>query len=164
MNPEVILLISAAALIVLTLVFRVTAIAIFLTLIAGALVSKLVASDMTQIVNSIIALNAPMSSIVQIFLLVIAPLVLILGLRGSVKGAGVVWQVIPAVAAGILLVYFVPPMLPYDTQKAILDSNLYGYVSPYFGLAAAAGLLASVLQLWALKPKHHDKHDKKHKK
>jgi hypothetical protein len=164
MDPSLILLIGAAALAALSLILRVNSIAIFLTLIAGALVSKLVYSDVTQIVNSIVNTGLPTSSIVQIFLLVIAPLVLLLGLRKSVTVGGVVFQVVPAIAAGVLLVYFVPPMLPYEAQNTVINSNIYGYVSPYFGLAAAAGLLASVLQLWAAKPKHHDKHGKKHHK
>lgn len=164
MDPAVILLACGAALTALCLILRVNAAAIFLTLIAGALVSKLVGTDVSQVVNSVIATNLPIANVVQIVLLVIAPLVLLLGLKGSVRLGGVVFQVIPALAAGILLVYFVPPMLPYDVQRTVLDSSMYGIVSPYFGLAAAAGLLASVLQLWALKPKHHDKHDKKHHK
>lgn len=164
MDPTLVLLLCAGALTVLCLVMRVNSVAIFLTLIAGALVSKLVASDMTQIVNSFINTGMPMSSIVQIFLLVIAPFVLLLGLKGSVGVGGIVLQIVPAVAAGVLLVYFATGMLPYDTQQKIVDSNLYGYVSPYFALAAAAGLFASVLSLWASKPKHHDKHSKKHHK
>lgn len=164
MNPTVVLLICAGALTVVSLLLRVNAAAIFLTLIAGALVSKLVATDVTQVVNSIVATNFHMSSIVQIVLLVVAPIVLLFGLRGSVGVGGLVFQFIPALAAGVLLIYFVPSMLPYETQQSIVNSSLYGFVSPYFGLAAAAGLLASVLQLWALKPRHHDKHHKKHHK
>lgn len=163
MDPTLVLLICAGALTVLSLVLRVNAVAIFLTLIAGALVSKLTASDVTQVVNSIVATGLPMTSIVQIVLLVIAPVVLLFGLKGSVKVGALVLQIVPAVAAGVLLVYFVTSMLPYDTQNKVMDSNLYGFVNPYFGLAAAAGLFASVLSLWALKPRHHDKHKKHHK-
>jgi uncharacterized membrane protein required for colicin V production len=162
MDPTLIVLICAGVLAAASLLLRVNAVAIFLTLIAGALVSKFIASDITQIANSIVNTGLPTSTIVQIFLLVIAPLVLLLGLKGSVKASGIVFQIVPAVAAGILLVYFVTGMLPYDTQQKVIESNLYGFVSPYFGLAAAAGLFASVLSLWATKPKHHDKHHKKH--
>lgn len=163
MDSSLILVICAGVLAAACLLLRVNSVAIFLTLIAGALVSKLVASDVTQIINSFVNTGLPMASIVQVVLLVIAPLVLLLGLRSSVKVGGLVFQLVPAIATGVLLIYFVPPMLPYDTQKAVIESDLYGYVSPYFGLAAAAGLLASVLALWALKPRHHGKHGKKHK-
>lgn len=163
MDPSIIVFICAAVLVAACLLLRVNSVAIFLTLIAGALVSKLVASDVTQIVNSIVNTNLPMASIVQIVLLVVAPIVLLLGLKRSVTMGGLALQVIPAVAAGVMLVYFVTAMLPYDVQKTVLDSTLYGFISPYIGLAAAAGLLASVLSLWALKPKHFNKHDKKHK-
>jgi uncharacterized membrane protein required for colicin V production len=164
MDPTIILLVCAGLLVALSLLLRVNAVAIFLTLIAGALVSKLVSSDVTQIINSIVNTGLPTASIVQIFLLVIAPLVLLLGLKGSVKAGGVVFQIVPAVAAGVLLVYFATGMLPYDTQQKVIESNLFGFINPYFGLAAAAGLFASVLNFWATKPKHHDKHHKNHHK
>lgn len=149
---------------ILPFIFRVNAAALFLTLCAGSVVSKLVAQDVTQIINSFINVNIPMFSIVQITLLVIAPVILLFGLKGGVKVGGLVWQIIPAAAAAILAVMFIATMLPYDIQKEITESKSYGFVSPYFGLAAAAGLFASFLQLWAMKPRHHDKHGKKHKK
>jgi hypothetical protein len=163
MDPTLVLLICAGALSLLSLVLRVNAVAIFLTLIAGALVSKLTASDITQVVNSIVTTGLPMASIVQLCILVVAPIVLLFGLKGSVSVGGLILQIVPAVAAGVLLVYFATSMLPYGTQNKILNSNLYGLVNPYFGLAAAAGLFASVLSLWALKPKHHGDHKKHHK-
>ncbi len=165
MNPTLILLISCGVVFAfLPLLFRSNAVAIFLTLCAGSIVSKLVAQDATQIVNSIVNFNVPMLSIVQIFLIVIAPVVLLLGLRKSITTPGIIWQLIPALAAAVLAVMFISASLPYEIQKQVEESQMYGLVKPYFGLAAAAGLLASVLHLWAHKPKHLGKHSKKHKK
>lgn len=166
MNPSLVLFVASGVLFgLLPIVFRSSAVAVFLTLCAGSIASKLVAQDITQVINSVINFNVPMFSIVQIAIIVIGPVVLLFGLKGSVKPAGLLWQLVPAVASAVLAVMFITVALPYDMQKTIQESQLYGYAQPYFALAAAAGLLASVLHLWALKPKkHHEKHGKKHKK
>jgi uncharacterized membrane protein required for colicin V production len=155
----------AVGFVALPLIFRSSAVAMFLALCAGAVMSKFVAQDATLILNSIANINVPMFSIVQIFLLIVGPLVLLFGLKGSVKTGAILWQVLPALAAAILAVYFIAPMLPFDSQKALQESQAYRLIEPYFGLAAAAGLLASVFWLLGTKPKHDkEKHGKKHKK
>ena len=57
---------------------------------------------------------------------------------------------------------FITNYLPYSSQTSVQNSNLYTQIDPYFGLAIGAGLLASVIYFWLMKP-HHQKSDKKHK-
>lgn len=130
-----------------------------LALCGGEVLARLTAQDITQIVNSVITVNVPLFSIVQIVLLLIAPVILLFMYRKSVK-ADMVIQVIPAVAAVLLSFMFVIAKLPYDLQKTMQDSQLYGLLQPFFGVAIATGMGASIVWFWAKKG-HHQKKDKK---
>jgi len=162
MSTAAILAIAAAVLGAAPLLLRSSAVFMFLSLCTGSLLAKYAAKDVTQVVNSVIAVNAPVYSIVQISLLLAAPLTLLFLYRKRV-GVDLVLQLIPAISFAVLMFMMITEMLPYDTQNSILESNIYSLVKPYYSLAIAAGLLGSVFYLWA-KRGHSAKHDKKHKK
>lgn len=146
------------------LFLRSSAVLIFLSLCAGEILARLTSQDVTQMVSSFASLNnLPVYSIVQIFLLVIAPIVLLFAYKNSVKPSMLFVHIIPALASVVVCVMLVVTKLPYDTKTAIEASDLYTTIKPFFSLAIAAGLLSSVFYLVAVKPKH-DKHDKHHKK
>lgn len=159
MTAPILLGILAVVFAVAPILFRSNAVYIFLALCAGEILARLTAQDVTQIVNSIITVDVPMFSIVQIVLLLIAPVLLLFMYRRTAK-ADLIIQIIPGVSAALLAFMFIVAKLPYDTQTVMQDSQLYGIVKPFFGVAAAAGLGASVVWFWAKKPKH-DKHEKK---
>lgn len=162
MDAVIILGISAAILGIAPLLLRSSAVYMFLSLCAGDLLAKYAAKDVTQVVSSVISVNAPINSIVQITLLVAAPLALLFLYRKRI-GVDLVLQLIPAIAFAGLLFMMVTGMLPYDVQNNIQNSDIYSIVKPYYGLAIAAGLLSSVFYLWA-KRGLGLKRGKKHKK
>ena len=141
------------------ILFRSNAVYILLALCGGEILARLTGQDLTQIANSIVSADVPMYSIVQIFLLLIAPFILIFLYRRSTK-ADIVFQIVPAVATVLLAFMFIIAKLPYDTQNSLQQSDIYKLVEPFFGLAIAAGMVSSILWFWAKKPKH-EKHDKK---
>ncbi|MEI6237529.1 MAG: hypothetical protein WCP03_02945 [Candidatus Saccharibacteria bacterium] len=162
MNPAIILGIASIVFAALAILFRSNAVYMFLTLCAGTLLADYASKDVTQVVNSAISINVPVYSIVQISLLVIAPLVLLFLYRKR-AGMDLFMQTIPAIAFAIVLFMAVPQMLPYDLQNKIISDNIYTIVKPFYSVAIAAGLLSSVFYLWA-KRIGGAKHDKKHKK
>lgn len=145
----------------LPLLLRSSAVLVFLSLCAGEILARLTSQDITQMVSSFGALsNFPIYSAVQIFLLVIAPVVLLFAYKKSVKPSMIFVQIIPALASVAVCIMLVVAKLPYDTKIVIESSNLYIMIKSFFSLAIAAGLLSSLFYLVAIKPKH----DKLHKK
>lgn len=159
MSAPVLLGIIAVTFGVAPILFRSNAVYILLALCGGEVLARLTGQDVTQIMNSIITVDVPMYSIVQIFLLTIAPFLLIFLYRKSVK-ADMLLQIIPAIAAVLLCFMFIIAKLPYDTQNSLQSSTMYELLKPYFGLSIAAGMVSSIVWFWLKKPKH-EKHDKK---
>jgi hypothetical protein len=146
---------------ILAIVFRSNAVYMLLALCGGFVLADLVSQDLTQIINSVVNINVPVVSYVQITLLLILPLILLFMYKKS-AGASFLIQIIPAVAFVLLSYMFISDMVPYDVQNQIKESQIYLTVKTYFELAIAAGMLASLIYFWSKKP-HRDKHAKKHK-
>lgn len=159
MSAPILLGIIAVIFGVAPLILRSNVVFMLLALCGGEVLARLAGQDLTQIVNSIITTNFPMYSVVQIVLLVLAPLLLLFWYRKSTS-IDVVLHIVAAVSLVVLCFMFVIAKLPYDTQSALQNSNLYSIIKPYFGLAIGVGMVASLLWFWSKKPKH-EKHDKK---
>ncbi|HUD03278.1 MAG TPA: hypothetical protein VMR51_00575 [Patescibacteria group bacterium] len=161
MNAPVLLGIVAVVFGAMPLLLGSNAVYILLTLCAGDLLATLAAKDVTQIINSIVTVNVPLYSYVQIFLLVIAPLIVLLIYRKSI-GAGRILQIIPAAAAVLICFMLVTAMLPSNMQNNIQNSHLYSLLNPFFEFAIAAGLLVSVFYLWTKRTRNHKPGRKHH--
>lgn len=163
MNAPVLLAITSVIFALAPLVLGSNAVYMMLALCAGELLAELVAKDVTQIINSTIYLDVPMFSIVQISLLIIAPLILLFMLKGSIRHAKKLLQVIPAISTAIIGFMLIVQKLPYDLQTKIKADSVYAMVKPFYGLAIAVGLFVTMFYLWTKRPKH-DKLDKQHGK
>ncbi len=157
----IVIVISAILFGILPIIFRSSAVLIFLTLAAGELLSRLTAQDATQFVLSLPASNGlPTYSIVQIVLLTIAPIILLFAYKNSIKPGQLFFHFLPAVASVLVCVMLVTAKLPYETKELVEKSQLYLAIEPFFSVAVAAGLLSSALYLVATKPRQlkHKKH------
>lgn len=165
MDPTLIIVILCTVVFgILPLFFRSNAILIFFALSAGELLARLTAQDATQFVRSLPATsNMPVFTIVQIVLLVVAPLVVLFGYRNNTKPGQLFLHLLPAIASVVVAIMLIVAKLPYDTKTAVEESGLYLAIEPYFALAVAAGLFSSVMYLIVTRPKH-DSHHKKLKK
>lgn len=163
MNAPVLLGIIVVVFGLAPLLLRSNAVYIFLTLCTGEILATLVASDLTQVASSMVTYDLPKYTIVQLVLLLIAPVALLLFLKHSVKSSKIIMQIIPAAATVVVAFMFVVKKLPYDTQQKMLSSNIYQLVEPYLGLAVAVGLVASIFYLWTKRPKNKDEEKKSHK-
>ena len=149
MDVSIIIIVICAALFgILPLVLKSNAVFIFFALSAGELLARLTAQDATQIIRSLPATsNLPLFSIVQIVLLVIAPLIILISYRNRVSNNRIFLHVLPAVASVLVAVMLVVNKLPYETKKVIEDSSVYAEIMPFFSVAIAAGLFSSVMYL-----------------
>jgi hypothetical protein len=163
MNAPILLGIIAVVFGLAPLLFRSNAVYIFLTLCTGEVLATLVASDLTQVANSMVVYDLPKYTIVQLVLLLIGPVAILLFLKHSVKSSKVIMQIIPAIASVVVAYVFVVKKLPYDTQQKMFGSDMYQLVEPYLGLAVAVGLTASLFYFWARRPKNKDEEKKPHK-
>lgn len=164
MNAPILLGIIAVVFGVVPILIRSNIVLIMLALCAGEVLARLMGNDVTQIVNSFVATDFPMASIVQIVLLVILPLLIVFWYKKAVKLPYVFLHILPAVATVLLCFMFVVAKLPYDMQNTIQNSNIYGVVKPYFGLVMAAAMATGAVWLFLKKPKRHKPDDiKKHK-
>jgi hypothetical protein len=161
MNAQVLLGISVVIFGIIPIIFGANSVYVFLTLCAGELLSQLASRDVTQIINSLVANSSPVFAVVQIVLLLAAPLVTLVIFRKAIRSPKRVVQIIPAVATALACFILVVAKLPYDMQKSIQASDLYLLVKPYYEFAVAAGLLISVFYLWTKRPKHKLLEDKK---
>lgn len=154
MNAPILLGIIAVVFGVLPIIIRSNVVLIFLALCAGEVLARLMGNDATQIVNSFVATDVPMYSIVQIVLLVILPLLIVVWYKKAVKLQYIALHILPALATVLLCFMFVVAKLPYDMQNTMQNSNIYLTVKPYFGLVMAAAMATSAIWLFLKKPKH----------
>ena len=145
----------------LPILLRSNAVYILLALCAGDLLATLASKDVTQIIGSTVNINGPVYSVVQITLLVVAPIILLFLYKKS-AGSTFLLQLVAAAASVLVCFMLVAMSLPYDMQNNIQNSNLYLTVKPYFSVAIAAGLFVSLIYFWIKKPSRK-KHGKKHK-
>jgi hypothetical protein len=163
MNAPVLLGIIAVVFGIAPIILRSNAVYIFLSLCASDQLARLAGGDITNIVSSLVSSNLPMYSVVQIVLLVAAPLVLLFMFKKGVKSSKMILQIVPAAAAVLVGFMLVVSKLPYDLEQKIHNSSIYNLTEPFFELAIAAGLLFSVLYFWTKRPKPKDEDKKGHK-
>jgi len=160
MNAPILLAIIAVVFGVAPLLFGSNAVYMFLALCAGELMAKLIASDIAQLVNSRVDVDAPVYCITQIVLLVIMPVLLLMMFKKGAR-SNLVMQIVPAVASVVIGFMLVTAKLPYDLQTKIQESNYYSLLEPFFGITITLGLVASVLYLSTIRSRSGRKHRKK---
>lgn len=159
MNQAIILASLSGIIFFLAPIFlRSNAVLVFLSLCASEQLVNLVSKDVTEFVNSSITLDSyPTYSIVQIFLLLIAPIIILFVYRNSVKASKLFWQIIPAFSAAVMCFLMVIQKLPYDTKILIEQSSLYETVEPFFQVVLVSGIVTSIIFLIFNRPKIHKK-------
>ena len=163
MSAPIVFGIIASVFGILPIILRTNAIYMLLALCAGEVLARLTAQDVTQIASSFITADIPLYSIVQITLLLIAPLLVLFWYRKAAK-SDIVLQIIAAVATAVLCVMFVVAKLPYEPQNVLQSAELYVTLKPFFSVAIASGVFVSLLWFWIKKPKREKAEDKKHHK
>lgn len=163
MSAPIVLGIIAIIFGIAPIVLRTNAVYMLLALCAGEVLARLTAQDVTQIASSFITADIPLYSIVQITLLLIAPILVMVWYRKAAK-SDIILQIFAAAATAVLCVMFVIAKLPYEPQNALQGADLYITLKPYFSVAIAAGVFVSLLWFWVKKPKHEKPEDKKHHK
>ncbi len=163
MNALIILALIAGLPVVLMMVLRINAALVFLSLCLGNLLVQFLGSDAQSLLNLAAKRghNASIQMIDLALLLVPVALTSIFMIR-SVKGhAKLTWNILPAVATGLVGALLVVPLLPGGTQHSILTSPYWEQLVKVQSLVVALATLICLLFLWMQRPKH-EKEGKKH--
>ncbi len=159
MNPLILFIVIAVIFGVLPLIMRSNVVAMFMSLFVGEAIAGLLAQDITDIISSTVNLNIPVYNIVQICLLITAPLILLFLTKKSIGPAGFIMQIVPAVALVVVCFVFISAKLPYDQQQIVEGSKYYALAKPYMGILIGAALVFCILYFMS----HGSKSDHKKK-
>jgi xanthine/uracil permease len=163
MNALITLGLIAGLPIVLLMVLRINATLVFLSLCLGNLLVQFLGSD----AHSLLDLAAKRGhstnmQAIQLSLLLIPVVLTSIFMLRSVKGhAKLMWNLLPALATGIVGALLVVPLLPGGSQQAILSSNYWQELIKVQSLVVALATLICLLFLWMQRPKH-EKEGKHH--
>lgn len=147
--------------VVLILVLRSNGPVIFLSLCVGAVLVRFVGSD-AGLLGSALGNNAKAaSSYSQLGLLLVPPVLSLFFLRHSIRGTKIVFNILPAIAVGLVGVLLAVPLLPGGVQHNMTGSNGWSLLVHQQEIVVIASSLVCLIVLW-LAP-HRDT-DKKHHK
>jgi hypothetical protein len=163
MNALIILGLIAGLPVVLLMVLRINATLVFLSLCLGNLLVQFLGNDAQSLLN--LAAKRGHSTSMQVIelILLITPVVLtMVFMVKSVKGrTKLAWNLLPALAVGVVGALIVVPLLPSGMQHEILASKYWIQLIKVQSLVVAIATLICLLFLWMQRPKH-EKEGKHH--
>jgi hypothetical protein len=160
--PLAVLIGLVALPVVLLFLLRVNAALVFLSLCLGNVLVQFAGSDAVSIVSGASSGANLTASTIQLGLLVAPAFLTIIFMMGTVTDKKKFFNIIPAIATGVLLTLLAVPLLPPGLAHNILALDQWQQIIDAQSGVVAASTLVCLVFLWASRPKH-DKHGKKHK-
>ncbi len=157
------LLIAIGIPVLLILLLRSHGAIVFLSLCAGSLLVLYYGND-ASIVGNVIGNNSfAVSQYSQLTLLLLPATLSLVILKGSMAGGKMLFNLIPAIAVGLVAALLAVPLLPYGAHNAITSTSGWKLLEHNQQLVVGASVLASLVVLWFSHykhPGHHRKHGK----
>lgn len=148
--------------IVLILVLRSNGPVVFFSLCVGALLVRFVGSD-AGLVGSALGNNAAAANSYAKLGLLLAPAVLSLFfLRHSIRGSKGLFNILPAVAVGLVGVLLAVPLLPGGVHHSLISSNGWAFLQHQQEIVVIVSSLVCLVVLWMAPHKAIDKKHRKH--
>jgi len=149
--------------ILLTILLRVNAALVLLAVCAGSVLQQFAGNDVTTIVNSFSAsASTNVSQFILLILLFLPAALTILFLKKSISASKLPFNVLPAIATGLISLLLAVPLLPGGIQANIVRTSEWSHVQQFQSALVGAAILVSFLTLW-MTQKHHSK-ERKHRK
>ncbi len=159
---EIIIGAVVALITVILLVLRTNSGVVFFSVCAGSVLASQIGDEASLLSSTVIKDGDLNKSIVSIILIILPAILSAIFLRGSVKGGKFIFNLIPSIATGGLLVLLIVPLLPANTSSQILTSDIWGKLQQYQPIILSVGVVSSIVLLCFTQNRH--KKDKKHKK
>ncbi len=152
-NIVLVAVIAIPALILVLL--RSNAAIVFLSLCAGALLVRFVGDD-AGLVGSAVGNNSVITGqYFQVILLLLPAVLSTIFTIGAMNGGKLLFNVVPAIAVGMVGVILTVPLLPSGPHDAITNLSGWWLLEHNKEIVVAVGVLASLVVLWVIHPKHH---------
>jgi hypothetical protein len=165
MNPLIILGLIVGVPIALLMLLRINATLVFLSLCLGDVLVQFVGNDAHDLL-SIAAKHGSKGfnqNYIQLGLLLFPVVLTMVFMIRSIKGAKLVWNVLPAVGVGLVGALLLVPLLPGGSTDTILQSEGWRQLTNAQTLIVIASTFICLLFLWAQRPKHAHESGKHHK-
>lgn len=162
MPYDILLVIIAILITMALLLLKTNSAVVFFAVCAGSVLAIQLGED-AALLSSVVIKNSDISKAVAEVSLVILPSVLsAIFMRGSIKGAKFIFNILPAIATSALLIILIVPFLPVYITKSVLDSQPWIILQKYQPVVLTGGIVSSILLLFI----NHSsgKKVKKHKK
>ncbi len=150
-----------AAPVLVTLLLRINATMVFLGLCLGYVLMQFLGADTQDFAATFLPHAAVSSNVLKVTLLLFPAVFTAVFMIRTARGAKAVFNLLPALATGCLVVLLVVPLLSPGLSHAITGMSLWRQVARLQGLVVGTGALVSLLFLWMLRP-HQDKPRGKH--
>jgi hypothetical protein len=160
--PLAVLIGLVAVPIALLFFLRVNAAFVFLSLCLGSVLVQFAGDDATSIVSGASTSAYVTSSTIQLALLLAPAILTIIFMMGTVQGNKKFFNLVPAVATGILVALLAVPLLAPGLAHNVQLLGAWQSVQQVQSGVVALSTLVCLVFLWSSRPKHDEKH-KKHK-
>ncbi|MBP7807360.1 hypothetical protein KA047_02585 [Candidatus Saccharibacteria bacterium] len=163
MTPYIILGILLGLPLALGLLFRVSASALFFSVMAGELLGRYFHSEAGEIARSFFKTNAA-AEYAEAFIIVLPMFLTALFMHGSISRGKTLLHVIPLAITGIVLAAFVLPILPYEIQQQVATIPFGKQLLDTHNMIIGVVVLLQLISLWLLSRAPGEPHKKSHKK
>jgi hypothetical protein len=149
--------------VLIALLFRVSAVFVFLSIAIGNLLAVHLGEDAALVTG--IAIKGEQADVISRLVLLALPLILTLFfLRKSMSASKILFNIAPLLACGAMLMVLAMPLLPEPTQTQILISEAGPYLNNTSGIIVGTASLLTLLLSWTTyrhREHHHGLHKKK---
>src|SRR5690606_13028457 len=140
------------------LFFRVSASAIFFSIMAGELLGRYFAEESERALN--IMGGESLSHYGEAVILILPIILTAIVMRGTMQSSKLVLNVIPYVIAGVVFVVFLLPILPFHLQSEIRGTVYGDYFFELNSAIIGIVILSHLVILWLFDRGEHKKHKK----
>jgi hypothetical protein len=162
MAPYVIVAAIAGLPVLLALVFRVSAVFLFLSIAVGNLLVLYLGTE-AGLVSGLVSNDSIAPMVAQLVLLLLPVLLTLLFLRKSLPKHKLLLHLLPLFACGMMLMAVALPLLPGGIRAEILTSSVGPYFNNTQNLIVGTSALLVLLLTWVTHRSHelHPRHKKK---
>jgi hypothetical protein len=149
-----IVLIAAVAIpAVLLVLLRTNSAVVFFALCSGSLLVRFIGDD-ANLVGTVVGNNShAVSQYAELVLLLLPAVVVAIILRKTVSTTKIAFNVLPAIAVGLVGVLLAVPLLPGGMQASVVNTEGWKLLEHSQELVLGASVLVSVVVLWITRSK-----------
>ena len=161
---EIVLIVLFAAPVLAIMLLRANATLVFLSLCLGYFVMQFLGNEARSFADLFMPQASLSTNVMELVLLLFPAVFTTLFMMRTMRRVKLALNVLPAVAAGFLVMLLVVPLLSPGISHAIMALNLWHQLTRVQALVIGVGALVSLLFLWLQRPRksgeEHGKHGK----